>query len=71
MGGYGFQSSYADKQYLERLFGLYKKLSLYGFLLDESNRLMASEKSREYQQMVQKWYRIAKRALVNDEMQTD
>ncbi|MCS7014029.1 MAG: hypothetical protein RMI34_07810 [Chloroherpetonaceae bacterium] len=54
---------YADEA--ERLFMLYDKLELYGFLNDETRRLMAIKRSVEFDKMLEKWNQLAKSKLLN------
>lgn len=60
-----FPSLYQDAEQAERLFMLYDKLELYGFLNDETRRLLAIKRSNEYDKMVEKWNNVAKAKLLN------
>lgn len=60
-----FPVLYQDSKHAERLFVLYDKLELYGFLNDETRRLLAIKRTAEYDKMVEKWNNVAKAKLLN------
>lgn len=60
-----FPALYQDAAQAERLFMLYDKLELYGFLNDETRRLLAIKRTAEYDKMVEKWNNVAKAKLLN------
>ncbi len=60
-----FPTLYQDAQQTERLFMLYDKLELYGFLNDETRRLLSIKRSTEFDKMVEKWNSVAKAKLLN------
>ncbi len=55
-----YPALYHNASYVERLFSLYEKLELYGFLLDESRRLTQSARMGE---LAKKWQSIARERL--------
>jgi hypothetical protein len=55
-----FPALYQSATAVELLLQLYDKLELYGFLGDETRRLMAVQKSAELSQIVVKWSETAK-----------
>ena len=55
---------YAETALVERLLGLYDHLALYGFLLDESERLLDAEVSEPYTRLVHDWHERAKNRLI-------
>ncbi len=60
-----FPVLYQDALQAERLFMLYDKLELYGFLNDETRRLLSIKRSTEFDKMVERWNSIAKTKLLN------
>lgn len=60
-----FPALYQDANEVERLFMLYDKLELYGFLNDETRRLMAIKRSTEFDKMLEQWHQLAKTKLLN------
>ena len=59
-----FPALYLRQAYAEQLLWLYNRLELYGFLLEESSRLLALQSSEAFQQTVKAWNETAKRKLV-------
>jgi hypothetical protein len=54
---------YEEANVVERLLSLYDRLELYGFLLDESERLLHSEAPEAYSRIVIDWNERAKGKL--------
>ena len=61
-----FPLLYLKESYVERLLTLYKELLLYGFLLDESSRLLALKKSKTFNEMLSGWHQLAKKKLLDE-----
>jgi hypothetical protein len=61
-----FPSLYMREFYVERLLTLYDHLRLYGFLLDESNRLTGIRQSESFTRIVTDWHKRAKEKLVTE-----
>lgn len=59
-----FPALYLRQAYAEQILSLYSHLELYGFLLEESNRLLALKSSEAFQRVVKEWNETAKRKLV-------
>ncbi len=59
-----FPKSYLEEKYSEQLFSLYDQLKLYGFLLDESTRLLVQTKAEPFRQRVSAWNELAKEQLI-------
>ena len=59
-----FPALYLRQTYAEQLLSLYSHLELYGFLLEESNRLLALKSSEAFHRIVKDWNETAKRKLV-------
>jgi hypothetical protein len=55
---------YLSEYYVERLLHLYHELQLFGFLLDESTRLLNVRKSEKFNQIVTNWNQIARQNLL-------
>lgn len=55
---------YAETALVERLLGLYDRLALYGFLLDESERLLDVDVSEPYARLVHDWHERAQNRLI-------
>lgn len=54
---------YTEEAYAERLLHLYDELALYGFLLDESKRLLGVEGPEAFGEMVRHWHGVARQRL--------
>lgn len=54
---------YKNQDQVNVLLSLYEKLELYGYLYDESSRLMTQKTADEFDQMVIKWNDVAKKQL--------
>ncbi|HEX9653476.1 MAG TPA: hypothetical protein VGA99_07180 [bacterium] len=59
-----FPNLYLSEYHVERLLHLYNELQLYGFLLDESTRLLNVRKSEKFSQIVASWHQIARKNLL-------
>ena len=59
-----FPRLYTREAYVEQLFHLYSELALYGFLLDESKRLLKAGVSEQFDVMVHHWHGLAKDRLI-------
>lgn len=59
-----FPQLYAEEAYVEQLFHLYSQLALYGFLMDESKRLLKAGVSEQFDVMVHHWHGVAKDRLI-------
>ncbi|MBX7150050.1 hypothetical protein K1X84_00320 [bacterium] len=59
-----FPNQYYSSSRLEMLFDLYEKTELYGFLFDETNRLMALQKNEEFGPVIVRWNETAKKYLL-------
>lgn len=64
-----FPALYLRQAYAEQLLSLYSHLELYGFLLEESNRLLVLKSSDAFHSVVKDWNETAKRKLVKLEKQ--
>jgi hypothetical protein len=64
-----FPALYLRQAHAEQLLSLYGHLELYGFLLEESNRLLALRSSEAFHHVVKEWNDTAKRKLVKLEKQ--
>lgn len=60
-----FPSLYAQHAYVEELLQLYDRLSLHGFLLDESERLLKVRASEPFTRMVHDWHEVARERLLH------
>lgn len=58
-----FPELYADEQLVELLLNLYARFKLYGFVLDECERLMERPHVEPVAEVVQQWREIAEREL--------
>ena len=61
-----YPSLYLDLAYVKQLLHCYEQLELYGFLLDETNRLMDVEVSADYEQTIGHWHNLATQKLLRD-----
>lgn len=59
-----FPNQYYSVARLEMLFDLYEKMELYGFLFDETNRLMGLQKNEEFGPVIVRWNETAKKYLL-------
>ncbi|NUM82406.1 hypothetical protein HUU42_16550 [bacterium] len=59
-----FPNQYYSASRLEMLFDLYEKAELYGFIFDETNRLMALQKNDEFGPVIVRWNEVAKKYLL-------
>lgn len=62
-----FPDLYAEHVYVEQLLHLYDRLGLYGFLLDESERLLEADAPEPFTRMVHDWNETAKNQLLRQE----
>ncbi|HMV27419.1 MAG TPA: hypothetical protein PKA26_11110 [bacterium] len=51
---------YRDKKNVEQLFSLYENLELYGYLYDESSRLLNLSQDAEWSVFINGWYKTAR-----------
>ena len=61
-----YPSLYLDLAYVKQLLHCYEQLELYGFLLDETKRLMDVEVSANYEQTIEHWHTLATQKLLRD-----
>jgi hypothetical protein len=62
-----FPALYLRQAYVEQLLVLYYRLELYGFLLEESNRLLTIKSSEAFNRTVKNWHELAKKQLIKIE----
>ena len=60
-----YPSSYLNIDYVELLLHLYDQLGLYGFMLDEAERLLEAESTSVYEQAVLRWHTLASKKLLH------
>ena len=61
-----YPSLYLDLSYVKQLLYFYERLELYGFLWDETKRLMGGEVSPHYEQTIGHWHNLATQKLLHD-----
>ncbi len=61
-----YPSLYLDLAYVKQLLYCYEKLELFGFLLDETKRLMEAGVSADYEQTIEHWHDLATQRLLRD-----
>ena len=54
---------YLDQNYIERLLSLYSRFELYGYLFEESNRLLMLRTTDTYKETVRAWHNFAQERL--------